>query len=160
MGWTSLDLPCLKRQLAVLTAVEGGGSRLKLDCDGHWMMSIPGPLLVNQEEIWSPNGFTRYISLNSVPFQVTDDLVQIRFLARASYQKSGLPLVSSSFKISKNKWKRGINFRERWVKRAMFYNGSDTVTEHHSFFQSHHGLTISDFSTSHQKARVISFCRA
>jgi hypothetical protein len=49
----SLDLPRLTRQPAALTAVEGGGSRLKLDCYGHWMMSIRGALLANQEEIWS-----------------------------------------------------------------------------------------------------------
>jgi hypothetical protein len=123
----NLDLPCLKRQPAVLTVVEGGGSRLKLNCGGNWTMSIPGPLLANQEEIWSSSGFIRCISLNNVVFQATDNCMQARFIACAPYQKSGLLLVFSSFKVTKNKRKRGINFRECWVKRVKFDKGSDTV---------------------------------
>jgi hypothetical protein len=60
--------------------------------------------------------------------------MQARFIARAPYQKSDLPLVFSSFKVTKNKRKREINGREHWVKRVKFYKGSGTVTEQHSFF--------------------------
>jgi hypothetical protein len=73
-------------------------------------------------------------------------------IARAPDQKSGLPLVFSSFKVTKNKRKGGINFRERCVERGKFYKGSNPVTERASFFPSHDGLMISVFLTSHQKA--------